>query len=441
MSERPRRSWLGRARHSLRVRLVLLFLLLALAMSAAFLAGIGKAFSSGWRDAVSPLVGDYAERLAAEIGSPPDLARAQAIAARLPVTVRVQGPGVNWASGPLPRPRSLRRGGGPDHAIVSRTTADGHRIDFALDPRPTDGDPRRFVWLTLAGLLGLTALAYALVHRMLRPMRDIGDGARRFGAGQFETPIPVRHARHPDELSELALTVNQMAADIRQMLDAKRGLLLAMSHELRSPLTRARLHAELLPEDAATLPARTALLHDLGLMRELISDLLESERLASPHAALQREPTDPAALAHEVIASLAAAQPAAARITVRVADDLPASVPLDASRVRLLLRNLLDNALRHSPPDGPVPELRLEPSAGGGVVIDVRDHGSGVPPEQLPHLAQAFYRPDAARQRSTGGVGLGLYLVRLVAQAHGGSFALRNADPGLAVRVELPLAA
>ena len=75
------------------------------------------------------------------------------------------------------------------------------------------------------------------------------EGARRFGAGQFEPPIPVQHARHPDELSELAQTVNHMAGDIRQMLDAKRTLLLAMSHELRSPLTRARLNAELLPED------------------------------------------------------------------------------------------------------------------------------------------------------------------------------------------------
>ena len=432
-----------RARHSLRVRLVLLFLLLALLMSAAFLGGIGRAFSAGWRQAVNPLVGDYADRLAAEIGSPPNVARAQAIAARLPVVVRIRGPGVDWASGPWPRhgPPWARgvEGGASERALVSRTLADGTRIDFALDARGPGEDPRRFVWLTLAGLLALTALAYALVHRMLRPIGEIGAGARRFGAGRFDTPIAVRHARHPDELSDLAQTVNQMGADIHRMLDAKRALLLAVSHELRSPLTRARLNAELLPEDGAAQAPRVALLRDLGQMRDLITDLLESERLAQPHAALQREPTDLAALARAVLEQLAVTQPGARRVVLHIDAALPKALSVDASRVRLLLRNLLDNALRHSPPSAPPPELwvRLEQ---GDLVIELRDHGPGVPPDQIGQLSEAFYRPDTARQRHTGGVGLGLYLVRLVAEAHGGRFAVRNADPGLAVTVRWPVA-
>ena len=443
MTDAARPSWWRRARHSLRVRLVLLFLLLALAMSAAFLGGIGKAFSTGWRGAVEPLIGDYADRLVAEIGTPPSAERAQAIAARLPLTVRIAGPQLNWASGPWPRrgPPWARGDAGEgaqhDRAVVSRSTADGHRIDFALNARPAAEDPTRFVWLTLAGLLALTALAYGVVHRMLRPIRDIGAGARRFGAGQFAPPIPVRHARHPDELSELALTVNQMAADIHQMLDAKRALLLAISHELRSPLTRARLNAELLPEDAATQPARAALLRDLAQMRELITDLLESERLASPHAALQREPTALPALARALIDDMAATQPAATTLRLHADAALDAPLPLDAGRLRLLLRNLIDNALRHSPPAGLPPELHLRRGAEG-VVIEVRDHGPGVPPGQLAQLAEPFYRPDGARQRGTGGVGLGLYLARMVAQAHGGRFTVRDAEPGLVVRVELP---
>jgi len=250
----------------------------------------------------------------------------------------------------------------------------------------------------------------------------------------------VRHARHPDELSELAQTVNQMAADIRQMLDAKRGLLLAISHELRSPLTRARLNAELLPEDGDAQPTREALLRDLALMRELITDLLESERLASPHAALQREPTDLPALAREVIGQLAGARPGADQVVLQVDAGLPVPLSLDAARVRLALRNLLDNALRHTPPAAPPPGLHLRWQNAGILVIEVRDHGPGVPPEQLAHLSEAFYRPDSARQRASGGVGLGLYLVRLVAQAHGGRFAVRNAQPGLAVSLELPVA-
>jgi signal transduction histidine kinase len=286
------------------------------------------------------------------------------------------------------------------------------------------------------------------VRRLLRPLDDIRAGALRFGQGDFAQAIPVHHAVRPDELGELAATINTMGGDIHQMLEAKRALLLAISHELRSPLTRARLNTELLPESPDVQPSRDALLRDLGLMRDLITDLLESERLASPHAALQREPTDLAALVAEVTASL----PGASAVRQHIDPDLPA-VALDRTRVRLLLRNLLDNALRHSADASQPPSLQVqvdessegrgkEQGKGQGVRITVRDHGPGVPEDQLPHLAQPFYRADAARERATGGVGLGLYLCKLVALAHGGTFTVRNAQPGLEVSVTLsgPLA-
>ncbi|MDO9165913.1 MAG: ATP-binding protein, partial [Rhodoferax sp.] len=278
------------------------------------------------------------------------------------------------------------------------------------------------------------------VRRLLRPLDDIRAGALRFGQGDFAQAIPVHHAARPDELGELAATINTMGGDIHQMLEAKRALLLAISHELRSPLTRARLNTELLPESPDVQPSRDALLRDLGLMRDLITDLLESERLASPHAALHREPTDLAALVAEVTASL----PGAAAVQQHIDPGLPA-VALDRTRVRLLLRNLLDNALRHSADASQRPSLQVqadkpgeEQGKGQGVRITVRDHGPGVPEDQLPHLAQPFYRADAARERATGGVGLGLYLCKLVAQAHGGTFSVRNARPGLEVQVVLP---
>jgi signal transduction histidine kinase len=231
------------------------------------------------------------------------------------------------------------------------------------------------------------------------------------------------------------------------MLEAKRALLLAISHELRSPLTRARLNTELLPETAQVNPQRDALLRDLQEMASLITDLLESERLSAKHAALQREPLTPqalVALTQEVIAEVLARHPAQpdtgpnTPLNIRLMADarLP-TLTLDTTRIRLLLRNLLDNALRHSAGAPLPPELHLR-AEGSGIGIQVRDHGPGVPEHQLPHLAQAFFRPDTARTRAQGGVGLGLYLCKLVAQAHGGTFAVRNAQPGLAVTVTLP---
>lgn len=465
--------WHRRARralgYSIQLRLVVVFLLLAMGMTFLFVSGAQKAFSVGWREAARPLLSDYVSRLADEIappGQPPSIERAAALVSRLPITVRIQGPKINWISHPGQPPadrrdrfgpgrgssdgqggreaspirdgRGLRDGAEQGARLLSRDTADGHRIEFGLDALALERRPR-LVGYVLMGLLLLTLAAFLFVRRLLRPLADIRAGAQRFGAGEFEQPIPVRHAHKPDELGQLAATINAMGHDIHQMLEAKRALLLAISHELRSPLTRARLNAELLPDSADVHPQREALLRDLQEMAGLITDLLESERLATRHVALQREPLQIEALAREVIAELRTRHPTAGTIILQAAHDLP-MLSLDAARIRLLLRNLLDNALRHGAgaPQPPELHLRLADGPGQGVQIEVRDYGPGVPDEQLARLAEAFYRPDSARSRHAGGVGLGLYLCRLVAQAHGGSFMVRNAEPGLAVRVTLP---
>lgn len=455
-NRRPHRPrWHRRARHalahSLRVRLVALFLLLALAMAAVFLVGTQYAMAIGWRVAARPLVVDYVDRLAADIGNPPSVERATALTRQLPLSVRISGPVVNWRSNPDSHDYGRRwqddsHGPGDDPwtsdepRLFERTTADGHRVRFGLDVKNWRERPRFIGWVTLAALLLLTALAYAWVRRLLRPLDDIRAGALRFGAGDFAMPIPVHRPRKPDELGELAATINTMGQDIHQMLEAKRTLLLAISHELRSPLTRARLNTELLPETAELRSSREALLRDLALMRDLVTDLLESERLASPHAALHREPTDLAALLGEVVAAL----PDMKAVAATAASGLP-ELSVDRTRLRLLLRNLLDNAVRHNTPQAhgssdqvsPPVSVRLEAAPEGGVRITVRDFGPGVDHAALPHLAEPFYRPDAARERATGGVGLGLYLCKLVALAHGGSFTVRNAQPGLEVQVTL----
>ena len=438
--EGRQRRWRRRARHalshSLQWRLVILFLLLALAMTGTFIYGMQKALSVGWRDAARPLVTDYVDRLVADIGTPPDVQRARALTQRLPVRVRISGPVVNWQSDPGAKDGNWRErhfGEERDTPLLERTTKDGHRIQLGLSVQAWQDRPRQVGWMTLAGLLLLTALAHAYTRRLLRPLDDIRAGAQRFGAGEFANPIPIRRR---DELGQLATDVNAMATNLHQMLEAKRGLLLSISHELRSPLTRARLNTELLPETANVLAQRQALLRDLGEMRDLVTDLLESERLGQGHAALHVEQTDLAALAREVVESLALSHEGALDVQVAVEDGLP-QLPLDRTRIRLLVRNLLDNALRHSTGAAQAPQLALS-MQGQSVRLSVRDFGPGVDESSLPHLAEPFYRPDAARERATGGVGLGLHLCKLVALAHGGSFEVRNAQPGLAVTVVLP---
>lgn len=422
MRRRHRRPW----RHSLGARLVAMFVLFGVAVAATFLIGMQSVFRGGWQGYAKPIASDYIDRLVAEIGTPPDPARAQAIVERVPLRIRIDGPALHWDS----QPGTARNGWHDDYAGGDapwrpvRQLADGHRITFSLADLSQEQRTRSAGWVTLGVLLGLTLLAYVYVHHLLRPLREIRAGAIRYGHGDFTTPIGVRRR---DELGVLAAQIDTMAAGLRDRLEQQRALLLAISHELRSPLTRARVNAELVADG----PERDALLRDLGEMRELIATLLDSERLAAGGEALQRERVDLNALLRELIDTSFAG-----RDLHFVPDAALPLLPLDPTRVRLLARNLLDNALRHG--GGTPVELRTE-QADGQLRLVVRDHGPGVAPGQLERLAQAFYRTDAARQRETGGVGLGLYLARLVAQAHGGRLSFRDAAPGLEVAFELPL--
>ncbi|MBL8330591.1 MAG: HAMP domain-containing histidine kinase [Rubrivivax sp.] len=439
-----------RWRHSLRWRLVTVFLLLALVSTGIFFLGTQQVVRAGWEGYARPMLGDYLDRLTQDLGSPPDAARARALAQRLPLHIRVQGPVVQFdtrAEG-SDRGDDDERGSAqagyrhgrdpwsPEGAArdwgLERRTADGHRVIFSPG-LPAEGQrPRFFGWLSLAALLLLTGAAYAAVHKLLSPLRTLGAGVQRYGQGEFAQAIPVLRN---DELGDLAQRINAMAASLHGMLEAKRTLLLAISHELRSPLTRARLNAELIDDS----PQREALLADLAQMRDLITDLLESERLSQGHAALQREALPLEAWLSEQVRAIGGA-PA---VRLRLALDL-GTLHADPARLRLLLRNLIHNAQRHGrSAEGLPPELhaeRVDEDGQAFIVLGVRDHGPGVAPEQLRQLAEPFYRTDAARQRQTGGVGLGLHLCRQVAQAHGGRLELRLAHPGLEVSAYLPTA-
>ena len=478
---------------SLGARLVGLFVVLAIAVAVTFLVGIHALQRAGWHEVLRPLVTNYTDTLVSEIGSPPDIDRARVLSQRLPLHIRIEGPDVNWDSADEPAPPPPPDGVGATRATrhpvvtmpngdplplvvpeprrptprasldasapaaaphlgprglshhlalatdidlsllrVVRHLPDGHRIIFSLADMSHMARAEHLGWATLALLLLFTALAYAWVRHMLRPLVALREGAVRYGQGDFSRPIVPRNR---DELGDLAEQINGMAARLHHMLDAKRQLLLAISHELRSPLARARMNTELL-EDSGE---RSALLRDLGEMRDLITDLLESERLADVqaggHAALQ---TEAATLSH-IVHEQCDAQAADGALVLRLDETLPA-LPLDRARIRLLLRNLVDNALRHGGESGQAVVVSTS-AAPHAVQLVVRDFGPGMEESQLEHAAEAFYRADAARLRSTGGVGLGLYLCKLVAEAHGGTLTLRNAHPGLEITAAIPLPA
>jgi signal transduction histidine kinase len=271
----------------------------------------------------------------------------------------------------------------------------------------------------------LIALTYHLVKRLFQPLQDIRQSVARFGSGELDHRIIIDRR---DELGELAKSVNTMADDIEAMMEAKRQLLLAISHELRSPLTRARLNAELMQ---ASEP-RDRIIADLQLLEQELAELLETERLGNRHAKLDLQPVIPG----QLIDSVMQQHFSTAAISCKHEND-NLSMALDAVRIRLLIKNLLDNALRHTPASAPPVQISSR-IADRIWHVSVKDHGEGIPREHLPHLTEPFYRVDKARQRETGGYGLGLYLCRVIVEAHRGSLEIQS-KPGEGTQIDLSL--
>lgn len=450
------RRLLRRLGHSLTARLLLIFFIGSVAYgSAARYAFTLFQDTDYLRRIVGAHIALHSEYILSDIGSPPDIARAQSIVAKIPVDIRLVGPDIDWSSSPdfyaldnVPfGPLSLLGLGEAsrseleawarkienvqfaryeDHALVRLQDGD-YQIVFA-SPRISEM-PRRDYSTVIFSLVGALVLffCYLAVRWVFRPIGWMQEGAARIGRGDLDYRIPLLRN---DELGDLTREFNEMAADVQGMLDAKRQLMLAISHELRSPLTRTKVALEMIDDE----PARASILDDVNEMERLIADLLESEALSTRHAILRRESVDLAELMQSIIEIDFAQR--SEHIQLNLAPQLPRA-QLDVTRIRLLMRNLIDNALRYNAPSSEPVQVFVA-AAPGKVRIDVKDHGAGIAPEHLAHVTEPFYRADPARSRSTGGVGLGLYLCRRIVEAHGGEMKLIS-SPGAGVHVSVSL--
>jgi signal transduction histidine kinase len=444
--------------NSLSARLLLIFVVATVAygFAARYAYSLFTDFDYFRRIAGSHIV-LHSEYVLKDLGTPPSIERAKEIAAELPIDIRITGPQVEWSSTPdfyplekipfspqslvelaeehkvAPEPwieklQQVEFASYLDHAIV-KLSHDDHQVIF-VSPRIREMPASNWSTWIVAVIGGLILLAcYLAVRWLFMPIAWMQEGAARIGSGELDYRIPTR--RH-DELAQLTHNINSMAEDVQGMLDAKQQLMLAISHELRSPVTRAKVAAEFIGDDKT----RSGILEDLDEMDRLIGDLLESEALNTRHAILHREPVDLGGLVKGVIDTDFATRRES--ISLEVMSDLPTAM-IDATRFRLLTRNLIDNALRYNPGDGAPIEVRIG-CENGLLNLSVRDHGPGIPDEHLDYVTEPFYRADPARSRATGGIGLGLYLCRRVAEVHGGKLAVHSGEGfGTRVSVIVPL--
>ena len=318
-------------------------------------------------------------------------------------------------------------------STVARASEDGRYWFFFIVPRMPIGlwflQPEHLFVMGVGVLL-----CYWLAYHLTRPVRLLQRAVERFGHGDLSARSGSVRA---DELGELARTFDRMADRIETLLAAERRLLLDISHELRSPLARLGVAIELARSGDELQPNLNRIQKESDRLNSLVGQLLQVTRAEGDPASLRRDPVRLDELVGQLVddASMEAASHGCA---VQYQLHEPVTVAGDAELLRRAVENVIRNAIRYSPRETAI-EVKLA-RCNGRVVVDIRDHGPGVPEEALPRLFDAFYRVETDRNRTSGGIGLGLSIARRAIELHKGVIRARNAQPGLEVELELPAA-
>jgi signal transduction histidine kinase len=383
---------------------------------------------------VDRMLGDYSRRIAADA---PDLEEARELAWRYKVQIRYEGPDGAWTTeDTLPAIGDVVRAGPTSYwrrpmwgqAGYLADAPNGGRYFFAWEfGQRAHAAHDRLLAVLLVSMIAVFATAHIVMTRALRPLRALQDGVARLSAGDLDVALLNRTQ---DEFGALTDAFNRMAARVKEMVQGRDRLLVDVSHELRSPLTRLKVALALLPDSSKKAQAEA----DVSEMEALTTGLLELERLRDGRA-LRVATVDLVALLQDAAAPCRAVPPGV--LVSAAAASMP--LELDADGMRTVLRNLLENAVKYALPDSRPIRVLASATADAATVV-VEDDGPGIPDEDLARIFEPFFRVDRSRSRRTGGYGLGLSICKRIVEAHGGVIeALPVAPRGARFVVTLPV--
>ena len=319
--------------------------------------------------------------------------------------------------------------------IIARSDAGKNYWLFLTDARR--GNTSLF-WFLQPQQLWIVAmvvlLCYGFAYHLTSPVKRLQQTVDRFGRGDL---VARAETNRRDELGQLARTFNQMGDRIQTLLTAERRLLQDISHELRSPLARLGVAIELARSGDNTDSAFDRIQREAERLNSLVGELLQVTRAEGDPSKQRLNPVrideTTAALVYDCEIEATAKD---CRLTLK--SHQQATVLGDEELLRRAIENVLRNAIRHAP-NGTAIEIELA-CTETAAAIRIRDYGPGVPEESLPRIFDAFYRVDTDRNRTSGGVGLGLAIARRAIELHKGTLRATNARPGLLVTLELPIA-
>jgi heavy metal sensor kinase len=325
------------------------------------------------------------------------------------------------------------------------TAGSRYVVEVGVSTARSDETVRQVLLMLAIGLPVAVCVAvtggFILVRRALKPVDNLSQKAAAITQHNLSERLPV--VRSGDELERLSLSLNLMISRLEDAINSSKQFVADASHELRTPLAVLRGELENLAQDAQLKPAtRETLgssLEEVDRLAEIVEGLLALSRLDTGEAQAEWVRFDLA----ELVATTADQMSLLAEDkSISVACESSARVMIEGDRARLkqVVVNLLDNAIKYTPNGG---RIKLEiTQEDGNAVLDVADDGIGIPPEALPHVFKRFFRVDGSRSRDQGGAGLGLSIVKSICDAHGARVEVSSTPgQGSRFRIRQPLAA
>jgi signal transduction histidine kinase len=289
---------------------------------------------------------------------------------------------------------------------------------------------RTFVgWTVLVTLLWAALVSLLLAHRIAGPIQEMRAATARMAAGELDQRVPVRTA---DELGDLARSLNYMASELERLDAMRREFVADASHELRTPVANLAVAVEVLRGSVEAFgptvaPLLDAVEREVERLRVLVENLLDLSAIESGRVQLRMAPTDVAHLTRETVESFSARAAQAGIALEYVGPVRSLSARADPDRMRQVIGNLIDNALKFTPRGGRV--ILSAAEYRGHITISVDDTGLGIPPEDIPHIFDRFFKADRSRSGRRG-AGLGLAIARHLMTAQGGEIRAENRVEG-----------
>lgn len=369
----------------------------------------------------------------AQIGSPPDTVKARNFCEEFGWNMRYQSHDFNWAStSSVPDleelstdPEFKEKYPVGDHFTLMYQERPYSIVKdlkgvFIIEPI----NPREFFSIerALISILVLVSLIvfilYVILRWLFRPLKTLSIAVENIAEGKYDINIPVNRK---DELGELAASINNMSSRIKESITAKEHLLIDVSHELRSPLTRIKLGLEVGSN-------KDKINEDVQEMERMITGILENYRSSSAFATPKLERVDLVKLVKEVIYDHNSDE----RLWFIIPEKNSVLLNLDAENIKIVVRNIIDNALKYSSDKVDINITEKKDL----VELCVKDKGTGISEEDQKYIFEPFYRSDRSRSRKTGGFGLGLSITKKIMDAHNGKINIAS-KPGDGTTVTL----